>query len=244
MAYTTYDDILDGDADITALPAANLALREVQRIITHVFGLHSKEESFCRALLDRIDAANAWEVAQCRLKKTAGGFTISSSLPDFKKSWTLSDRSIGHAIPAIGVLFLTGYSPASREVKATLAFFEAYIAARQLNDDAHDWFEDLSKGRVNAASARLLARFRKRRLLVRPLHDRKELETIFWREEIGPLTRSIERHARNARKALKAIPVTNPSYFENLLAPLEKGARIAREESRKAFDFIKVYKKS
>jgi hypothetical protein len=239
MAYTVYDDAMDGDLDPDELSPANAAHRELVRSLAALFEVNSREGRFAERLLDRVDAANAWEMAHCRIEAKDGLLRMPDRPPDFAEVRTLADRSIGHALAPIGVLFLAGYGPDSEEVKTTLTFFESYIAARQLNDDAHDWFEDLSRGRVNAASAGMLRRRKKSVLNVEK--EKEALERIFWEKEIPLVGRKILRYASRARKALSAIPLDNKSFLEAMLLPLETSAKDAVRESREALDFLKAY---
>ena len=74
----------------------------------------------------------------------------------------LCDKSLGHVLPALAVLFSLGYAPDSIAVDATVSFFKNYLAARQLHDDAHDWKDDLMHGRINAATTQLIRIFYKK----------------------------------------------------------------------------------
>jgi hypothetical protein len=195
MAYAIYDDMLDGDKDEhetrLRLSAANFFLRELTacyiRLEDDIPGIG---EYFSR-LLDGIDSANAEEQL-----KQFGEIPVER----------LADRSLGHALPALAVLFASGAAHGS-EVAVTaeivLSFFRNYLIARQLHDDAHDWNDDLARSRLNSAAARLMA--------MHPTSgsdeqvDSSHLKKFFWREVIPVIVNDIKKYLNDARTDLTSL---------------------------------------
>src|SRR5690606_507803 len=102
-------------------------------------------------IMNRTDAANAWEIMHCRGEIENNALRIKK-LPDYGDYWQLADRSLGHTVAVVGVMHAAG----QKNTKNICDFFKHYLIARQLNDDAHDWEEDLAKCHVNAVAARIL----------------------------------------------------------------------------------------
>lgn len=125
-------------------------------------------------------------------------------------------------------------------------FFEHYLAARQLNDDAHDWLEDLENGFINAASAPLLAARRKKMKRNIPLNlikERESLQILFWEKIIDTVAADILAHIKNARHAVvKMQHLSDTSFIEDMLKPLEQAATKAIHERDSAQKLMTVYK--
>jgi hypothetical protein len=129
LAYTLADAVIDGEADSSLLPVVQLATRRTTERFSAAAG-----PSFLptvHALLDRVDAANAWELAHARL-----------SHPSHADFPPLSERSIAHALGPLAILQLTQQP----HTEAVLNLYEAYLALRQHLDDAHDWLADHDQG--------------------------------------------------------------------------------------------------
>jgi hypothetical protein len=117
-----------------------------------------------------------------------------------------------------------------------MQFFINYIIARQLNDDAHDWEDDLSRGQINAAGAQVLDR-------AKGDHDEERLKKIFWEKVVVTMCKDMTKHVARARHTLSRIPmITDTTYFEKLLKKIEKSSVEALEERDTTMKFIRAYK--
>jgi hypothetical protein len=128
-----------------------------------------------------------------------------------------------------------------------LDFFKHYLIVKQLNDDAHDWEEDLKRGQINPAGALLLKK-------IYPTHIKGKvkislpklmphLQKLFWYETIDEICGIISKDAKKARNNLKkCYPIVDPLLLENLLAKYEKAAQEALREKDQAIKFLKFYK--
>ncbi|MFA5935930.1 MAG: hypothetical protein WC787_03700 [Patescibacteria group bacterium] len=225
MAYTVYDDLLDGEGDPHALSTANSCLREV----TSIYAMGFPEPSFAglvKEVMDNIDGANQWELVHCR---------DVTHLPDYGDYEMLALRSFGHALGPLAILYTLGYATSSPEMTAMNDFFKHYFIARQMNDDAHDWQEDLRRGQVNSVAAMILKgstieadRF-------------EELEVRFWHEVVQDVAAHILKHVGAAREALTALPIKQTDAFEDLLAPVENAAQDAIHQQRETLAFLSTY---
>lgn len=234
MAYTIYDDFLDDEGDPKLLSLANACLRELTEIFFHIGQKASDFKEIYTHIMDALDSANTWEVANCRTKNTR-------IIPKYDDFSCLAERSLGHALGPIAILCLLGHD--SLEIKHAKKFFENYLIARQLNDDAHDWEEDVRRGHINPVCAELMRRA-KRKILPENFteEDILTLRNIFWGETIESIAAQILAFGKSARKSLKKMKsVKDTSLFEKLLLPIETSAKEAVREKKKTSAFLQAY---
>ena len=248
IAYDVYDDALDGEGNRSLLPCANFFLRMLTDIYLSLEAQIPGARSLFFKTMDRIDGANAWEQAQCRILSGSGG-CVPHELPSYGDRKTLADRSIGHAMGPLAELRIAGFTAGSEEYQNVEVFFRHYLIARQLHDDAHDWADDLLCGRINYIGATVLGRFQKKysdKAAGIPLIEiLPELRKIFWKEIIDETTGLILFHIAAARKARDTSRLLNGSDFmECTLRTLESAARRAVKERNEAVIFINEYKPS
>jgi hypothetical protein len=160
-----------------------------------------------------------------------------STIPDYGDYSQLANKSLGHALGPVAILFALGCGENSAEVKGAMRFFKNYIIARQLNDDAHDWEDDLKRGQINAVGALLL-------------NDAKgsgkkgdELKELFWQKTVVGACRDIAKHAGRAMQSLSKITlIKKPQIFADMLASIEQSAGKALKERKETIKFLKTYK--
>jgi hypothetical protein len=252
IAYTIYDDFLDGEGDPVLLSVANFFLRK----LTFDYTLMNEDivgiQDCFERIMDGIDAANICEQTQCRTVISGTMLTIPQELP-YASFDTLADRSLGHALPALGVCMLAGFSPESREFQNIQSFFKEYLIARQLHDDAHDWQEDLARGHINSCGARILARWRHEYRNTADINPRgntidlsitiPQLQNVFWESVIVDVIREMKEFLAKARDKLRDIPLMkNPQALEALLDRLASSADRTLGERAEAISFLEVYR--
>jgi hypothetical protein len=238
IAYTIYDDIMDEARETELLPLANICLRETIIIYNT---LEIGFQPVFERVIDKMESANAWELANTRT-------TATDSLPDYGDYGILADKSLGHILGPLAVVYKLGFKAASSpELLATERLFRDYLIARQLNDDAHDWQNDLQKGQVNSVAALILRDWRKQQTgktesadfgLILP-----DLQRLFWNETIHEVGRLILRHTGEARQQAGQLEfLENHVFLETILEPLERAVSKAETESAKAADFLRSYR--
>lgn len=230
IAYTVYDDILDGEDAAVSLGAANVAHRRMlQNFYTAV--PNAEYIRYVHQALDTIDAANLWEVQHAR-----------NGTVEYGSYLQLANRSRGHMLAPLGVLVALGYSLTGPEAQQFQLFFEHYIIARQLNDDAHDWEEDVRNGHVSAAVAELL--HDAGLTIVAAQRQPNTLRLVFWETTITKLCSDISEHCGLARRALLACPViTTPDAMLTWITALESSAAMALSERNASLSFMRSYSK-
>lgn len=225
IAYTIYDDFLDGEGKSELLPIANIALRSLTQIYAE-FSLRFVEfKKVFDKLMNRLEAANVWEAAHCKSKK---------EIPEFKNLRILADKSIGIALAPAAILCSLGFSSKSQELQKTLSFFEHFLIAKQLNDDAHDWEKDLKEGQLTPVVVLLM-----KKTLAFP---KRSLQEVFWYDVILQICKIIDDNVNEARVELKKTNFTNLKTLEDLLNPLSHATQKALEERKRTIEFLSSYK--
>jgi len=246
MAYTIYDDFLDNEGDPKLLPSANFCLRQLTSTLSKTLPDCTDFQTEVMAIMNRIDAANAWEASHCR-GVIVGSTLRITKLPDYGDYWQLADRSLGHTISGLGVLYGAGFTVTSAPIQALRDFFKHYLIARQLHDDAHDWEEDLRRGHVNAVAVPIIKEWLKisSHALKKGINLQREAEPlriIMWEIIITQICQSITDHVALARIALMQA---DPDFFdtmqlEAMLVPLEVGAQQALKGRDDALAFAQA----
>lgn len=236
IAYTIYDDFLDEEGDPRALSAATLCLRELTAIFERIAPGNPAIARMFHRTVDTIDAANTWETSNCRDKEM-------KKVPDYGNLERLADRSLGHSLGPVSILILLGYDRDAPETRALTEFFTHYLIARQLNDDAHDWEDDLKKGHINAVGARILKKTRAVDVAsAQKNDDYTALESVFWHTVIDDVCGEITRHANKARKAITRIrSVADPALFTAILAGPEAMVAKTKKEKVETLKFLRSF---
>jgi len=242
IAYTIYDDFLDNEGDTKLLSVAHVSLRELTSIFNEVLPKETGFRNFSRMILDTVDYANAWEIKHTRVLNLKEG--IVGKVPEYNEFSQLADKSIGHALAPISVLFSLGYTESSPEVKNLMKFFRYYIIARQLDDDAHDWEDDFKAGYINAVGALILKEVHIKSWLSSG-RDRVDLETlqqVFWHNVAPEVCENILRYSKRAKEALTRISIlADVSLLEAVLISTEHSAESALEEREETVAFLDTY---
>lgn len=242
MAYTGFDDFLDQEGDPKLLPSAVLAHRYMFAAVRSTMAGNMPFQAEVTDILNRLDGANAWEASHCRGVVKRNRLFIEQ-LPDYSDLWQLADRSLGHVIAGVGVLYDAGYASTSPEMTGLREFFRNYLIARQLNDDAHDWQDDLSRGHVNAVAVLVLQKWLEGR--GRTLRKGIDLATqgdtlrlIMWEHVISQVCMTIDQHIIQARAVVNELDAFDAAPLLALLLPIEQASRTALRSRDDALEFI------
>ena len=222
IAYTIYDDFLDGDGDRKMLSLANVCLRELALIYNSILPKTYFANVFNKTM-DEIDVANYWEIINCYDDK---------KLPNYDDYSQLAKKSLGHALGPVAILYSLGFDKNSSEIKNIWSFFKHYLIARQLNDDAHDWEDDLKKGFINPVAVEI---FKK-------ASDKKDFKEIFWKEVLIEISNTILENINKAREnVIKIKLIEKPKLILSVLENPEQSAKKAIEEQVETMKFISEY---
>lgn len=215
IGYSIYDKLLDGEPLLSQLPLANACVRQVHQILHDVL---PNQYPIVERILSGIDTATSWEHAHCKI----------GNVPDYGDYHVLAEKSLGHALGPIMICMMQHRPLQSEYIEI---FFRHYLIARQLHDDAHDWIEDLGNGFVNSVSARMIS----------ITADIPLLQELFWEGIIDDVCADIMTHTASARTILKKVTVvTEVTFLEALLIPLEQSAQQALRERDSTRRFLKA----
>lgn len=247
LAYTIYDDFLDEEGKPELISVANIAMRRSLDGFSEALPPAASFPSFVRQTFDTIDSANAWESANCRFKVNSERYLHVGRLPRYGDLRKLAERSLGHALSPIGITVAAGGSPDSAEARKILEAFEHYLIARQLNDDAHDWADDIRNGRISAVVVMLLkdlgigdeaGKYDLKKLL-------PEARQMFWHTTLPKVCRKMRRHIKLARQAVAGSKTLEPdNIIVDLLDGIEASVTDTLDQQRQAENFLKNYKQS
>jgi hypothetical protein len=212
IAYTIYDDFLDDEGDPRYLSAANVMMRRSVESFGRVLPKNHAFQHLVRDIFDTIDAANVWEVTHARFVVDGKRIRIAK-LPDYKRLDALAERSLGHALPALGVVAAASVSLDQESTKQLLTALRHYIIARQLNDDLHDWKEDLQAGRITYVVTRILGElnYEPGEYAVDQLIPK--LERQFWHHTLPQLCKRMKYHTRQSKVAIRRCDLFQEQNF-------------------------------
>lgn len=238
MAYTLYDDVLDGAAAPDRLPVVTVALR---RSLYYFLQVAPSAAPYILSVFDAMDGANAWELRRTRVIVHGASLQLSR-LPNYDNYKQLAQRSLGHGLVATLVL-TSHYQDIEHPIVLNFtAFFEQFLIARQLNDDAHDWEEDLRAGHLSAVVTLLLKSVY---TLPRSLHltdDLDELRSHFWNTTIDEVAALIRHHLQQARQALeRCTPDLDATPFLGWLDTIDASVTSALAGRQQALQFMQAY---
>jgi hypothetical protein len=243
-AFIIYDDFWDEDeaAEPELLPTANLFARHYIDFFSHAASSESGFREFFTLMMDHLDAANTWEMRNCRALREGDVLYVPEVLPEYGMYDIKFYPAAGHVMGPVLMLLELGYAVESPEVQNLIAYFKHYLIGMQLNDDAHDWKEDLVRGNISTAIAALLTRWKEKypeRTEIDVVQDLPELEHLFWFEILEPLCTSILTHASQSREALYSIGcITDHAPLEEFIIRNERAANRALTEYTQSAEFL------
>lgn len=147
VAYTIYDDFLDGEGVSAQLPIANVTMRASLDCFRAALPKNPAFERYVASVFNEMDEANAWEINNCRFAIHDATIVIAQ-LPKYGRQTVLAARSFAHALGPIAIL--NQYTQSTlRQTRSIESAFRHYLIARQLSDDLHDWLDDMRTGQAS-----------------------------------------------------------------------------------------------
>lgn len=246
-AFIIYDDFWDEDeaAEAQLLPTANLFARHYTDVFSSLLPEKTGFRTFFHTHMDALDAANTWETVYCRMSRDGRVLTLPDALPQYRDFSIKFYPAAGHIMGPVALLVRLGYAIESPEVTALVRYFKHYLIAMQLNDDLHDWKEDIERGHVSTVVAALLTEWRRKNPRATRVHldnDMSELEHILWFSVLEPICESILAHSAKSRRALRSLTlIENPEPLERFITRNERSAREALAEQRQSVEFVRAF---
>ncbi len=241
IAYTIYDDFLDEEGKPAELSAGHYATRIMLDNFNQALPGNPKWSRQVQAALTKMDEANTWEITTCRTSAVKN--LMVTNLPDYVSYEQLANRSWGHSLVGSAVLQTLGYDTTSAEHRQFEEFFQHFLIARQLHDDAHDWLEDMQRGHLSAVVCLLLRGFDKAEISLDK--DLPALQLLFWKQTITQITRLITQQLKLSQQPLdQCRAVKHPQYLQAWLDQLARANTQVAQSKAQAQAFIKTYTKS
>ncbi len=224
-ALNIYDDFLDSVGKPEGLPLANADFRTYIKIF-YDLNLSDNFYILFHRLFRNLEQANRQEVIQNRLEIIDGKIIIPKKLPNFSRSENLSDKSLVLALAPLAVFDLMDKK--NNKNYYLLKFFKYALSAKQLADDAEDWFEDLQKGQISAVNYLILKQARKKKININ-LNKPEELYSLFIKNAALASGQEILTLCAKARKEMGKIDKTENKLIRKIIYPLEKAVNRAKD---------------
>jgi len=239
-AFIIYDDFWDEDdkAIPRILPAANLYARHY----TDFYSQDPEFRTFFHNLMDKLDAANTWETIYCRTKVINSKFIIPDQLPEYGNyDWKFYPAS-GQILGPMAMLTKVGYDLESKEASDLTNYFRNYLIAMQINDDAHDYIEDMERGHLSTVVVMLLKDWKIKypeQKEIDLVSDLKKLQELFWFKTIKTACELAVNYTAKSREALVKLHfLENPTPLAHFIDIAENVAKTALDEQQKSLDFL------
>ncbi|MBU0578712.1 hypothetical protein KJ628_01890, partial [Patescibacteria group bacterium] len=130
-----------------------------------------------------------------------------------------------------------------------LEFMYHYLTARQLNDDIHDWEDDLKNGHLSPVVTQLIKTYfatslTQSQLKINPTTI-AQFRKLFWYEVLPQTINDIQQQLQLAKVAIEQNSIiTKPQFFINLLQKLDITATKTLNEQQQAIEFIQTYQEN
>lgn len=209
-AFIIYDDFWDEDeaADPKLLPIANTFARHYVDYFSNLLPEETGFRAWFESTMDALDGANAWETEYCRARVVGSTFHIPERLPEYGAYERKFLPAAGHLAGPVGLMVMQGYAIDSPEVVAFTNYARHYLIAMQLNDDAHDWEEDMARGHLSTVVALMLEDWKKtheENSTIDLVADLPELKKLFWFTTIPRYSAQALEHSQKAEQALASL---------------------------------------
>ncbi|HEV7702397.1 MAG TPA: hypothetical protein VGO63_03085 [Candidatus Paceibacterota bacterium] len=245
-AFVIYDDFWDEDeeADPKLLPVANLLARSYIDLFGSLCGAKGDFNSFFHKLMDELDTANAWETSHCRARIQGNILEIPIPLPRYGNYINKYRPPSGHIMGPLAVLVMSGYKIDSKEAVFLIEYFKHYLIAMQMNDDMHDWEEDIRRGHISTVVDMLLRDFGVHRKTINLETDMEELRHIFWFTTLPKIAQKALNHTKKSEAALLLMKsLSDRASLEYFIYSNQKIAEKALKEQHQSVQFLNAYGK-
>lgn len=240
-AYTIYDDFLDDEGQPGLLSAANVAMRNSFYGFLGALPDNQAFRRLVREIFNIIDGANAWEVAHCRFKVRKDSIVLRR-LPDYGDLSKLAERSLGHTLAPIAIL--SALEESGKVFAQTRDALKHYLIVRQINDDLHDWQEDLENGRITYVVAGILSGMGIKTGTYELPGLRAKAGKQFWYKTLPAICREMRAHIALSRQALKKAAIfSEVTKIGGLLDGLEASVDETLDRQSQAESFLKHYRR-
>jgi hypothetical protein len=240
-AFIIYDNFWDEDeeADIKLLPVANYFSRNFIRYFSTK--RNKKFRSFFLSLMNNLDGANFNEITNFRLIIKDNELYIPKKIPDYQDYELKFWPSAGHIIAPVLMLTELGYEIDSPEISYLTDYFKHYLVAKQINDDLHDWIEDMNRGHSTIVILTIIKKWIEiypNKKKINTKKDLPKLKNIFW-QSIDEIIAIALDHLKKSKHYLnKMETIENTKYLKQFIEIEEKAIKKAADEKSKSVKFM------
>lgn len=245
-AFIIYDDFWDEDesADPKLLPVANTFAREYVSFFSSLFP-ETKFSRLFHTYMDKLDEANHWETVSCRAMISNNTLEIPKVIPNYGDYSKKFAPSSGHMFGPLAVLIKSRVGIDSDDMRNAIEYFSGYLIAMQINDDIHDWVEDLQRGTLSTVVAPLISEYAKRNPDAKHIDlaaEQETLQQLFWYDIMPNICKTaIETSERSIRALHRINAIKNPEPLETYPRMTKQSAEHALAEQQKSVDFLNAY---
>lgn len=246
VAFIIYDDFWDQDedADPKKLPAANL----MARYYLQTYWEYSEQKPALKKILQELmvqaDNANSWELAHCRLEIKDGQLILPTAWPSYGDYQRKFYPTAGQLFGPLSILSSLGYDLTDKTVSQLINYFRYHLIAKQINDDLHDWEEDLKRGHLSTVTLPLLKKFQ-RKFGVKKINlktEKNRLAELYWHEVLTALARQSLKYSLLAEVSLKRVDfIKAPDYLLQFSQPSQRVAQEALSTHKTYQEFKEEY---
>lgn len=224
ITYSIIDSLLDTEYKARLLPIVAM----LQRKIVHHYLRAGVKFELIESLFNEVDSAN---ITELRIRKNIEvdidkDILVIHSMSNNRTKRLASQKSIAHCIGPITIASVVNPSN-SYKIKNAL---ELYCEARQLNDDLHDWEDDLANGEMTyviyelfKASSIGVGRHQYSDII-------EQLKEAYWSETLTKLCKLIEADIAESKKVLENNILKKDSQFVSMfLTPISDSAKMANK---------------
>lgn len=240
VAYSLYDNAIDQANNALDIPSANL----LQRLAMHTYtkaGIHNTK---LMNAFNTVDKANAVEITRCRAKVTSKTITLAQVPAKNILKALLFERSIVHTIGPAQIA--QHIAQQNKTTTPSVKAFELYCAARQLNDDIHDWQEDLLQGTLTYVVVHLLQKANIAAGTYELPALLPVLQKVYWQSELGALLNECITMAQKAQACYQSdLHLAADSTFQAITTtPILQAAQSALRQWQFDKEFIEINNKA
>lgn len=241
--YSFVDRILDKNNSNNLMQFLPIILKFQRTSITQYLAADAQPDQAFE-LFNSVDQANSLELdlrKSISIDKKRDKITIYS-LPSLSTLRDLMPRkSIAHVL---GPLTIIQHSSTVSILDTTAAMY-AYCAARQYQDDLHDWIDDLLNGELTYSIGLLFAAAK-----IKPgVHSlstlKSQLQQAYWNDVLEASCKEIEQLIDTSITSLERSVLTEKSKFViKIIKPIAFAARQARKRHLYEKSFLSAFMKN
>jgi hypothetical protein len=154
-------------------------------------------------------------------------------------------KSLGLAVGPIVLTLLLPTPDNYAHVKTVRNFFENFLNAKQVLDDAHDWYEDISVGKVTWVTKKILEQARTVKNTISIVTDKLLLQEIFWNTVFDEVVQDINHWLAYAESEIEHLSfLANTEFLRDMITDYKQIVEQAISERTTLNQFLRSYKKT